>query len=735
MRNAMRLWTVLLVMVALSVPAWSQTSTKLQQNGTPQAKKKQQPSQARGGLAEQQSDAAPQAAPQQGMPRRVGTDRATPASEAGGGKRQAAPPEDGLVPVDHQPLEGAEGLMARAAVLPQQSPIEGQPLQLLQLATRTASRAQQQQAIEAYWQLAAAVARYTFRWDDYAQLEQLLPPAVELDRHTRRGVDPALESQLSAAQARLREAEAAVLAAQYHLIEAAGLPPRPLPLPADIPHVGPYNTKFQTLFAARPAPAQVRMLDRVLPLRRRAIEVRAAAVQAALDAVDAAFESPDGSADLLVVLRTLDDLARQRQAFVDSVLAYNREIAAYALAVAPPQTSPQQLVGMLIKLPGQGRRPASVAHQPGDINRTNFEQPLDSAGPALTPPGEPTPADPSAQGIPAQGEPTPADPATRPPDDGQPEPADESSRLHRDGTPWLASLRAGRCYAAHPHSGPYHHVALRQQADEALYPGLRGVPPARRAQQLAEALHWLASHSQSSAKPLPLLVCLRQAAESGRARAMHDALAAYWSAQQHAARLAVLGQQAEQLASLRHEVTRLLTSGQVPAVAGDPVLSLWAAEQGARADVCDAEAEWAKAQLALAQQLFRAQGSEEYVPSTAPHAGSYRLKLEAQRDSVAQRSDVQRLAQEIPATHSTLVQQAAAVVAADAHRAAVSPEAIEEALAATRRLTTETLAFLQSVTEYNLRIGDYALAVLGEAAPPERLEAALVLPRADAASK
>ena len=184
----MRLWTVLLVMVALSVPAWSQTSTKLQQNGTPQVKKKQQPSKARGGLAEQQSDAAPQAAPQQGMPRRAGTDRATPASEAGGGKQKAAPPEDGLVPVDRQPLEGAEGLMARAAVLPQQSPIEGQPLQLLQLATRTASRAQQQQAIEAYWQLAAAVARYTFRWDDYAQLEQLLPPAVELDRHTRRGV-------------------------------------------------------------------------------------------------------------------------------------------------------------------------------------------------------------------------------------------------------------------------------------------------------------------------------------------------------------------------------------------------------------------------------------------------------------------------------------------------------------------------------------------------------------------
>lgn len=760
----MRTWALFVILAALAAPAWSQTRQKQTSSDSGQSRSKQQGLGDKKGAKQEPGGGSTGEAAGVQVPRGGGRGASGGAFAAGAG---AAADEGKLVPVGSQALQGAEALVTRALMLPPQAQIQGQPLKLLDLASKVASRAQQQQAIEAYWQLAAAVARYTFRWDDYAQLEQLLPSAVELDRATRRGVDPALEAQLSAAQARLREAEAAVLAAQYRLVEAGGLAPSPLPLPADIPHVGPYNTKFQTLFAARQAPAQARLLDRLLPLRKRAIDVRAAAVQAALDAVDAAFEGPDGSADLLLVLRTLDDLARQRQAFVDAVLAYNSEIATYALAVAPPNTSSQQLVGMLIKLPGNSRRPAAIANQPGEITRMNFEQPLGDEGPALNAADQAAPGQPGSQGRPVQGEPTPADPATRPPEDSQPQPTDESSHGEAEGSQlaaaWpsatsksrpetsrsrsplqLAAAQPSATAAAHG-AGPgpqgalhalsparYHMAAFRQQTDESLYPALRGVRPARRAQQLAEVLHWLASHAGVEGEPLSLLACLRQASKSGGGISVRrDVLTAYWTAQQHAARLAVLAQQVEQLAALRLEAARLVTSGRPIAGGGDPVLTLWAAEQAAKADVCDAQAEWSVAQFALAQQLSGGERPAWYVPSTAPHAGSYRLKLEAQPAAISQRSDVQRLAQAIPALHGVLVEQAAAVVAADAHRAASPPDAVEESLAATRRLAAETLAFLGSVTDYNLHIADYALAVLGAHATPELLASSLVLPRAD----
>ncbi len=738
----MRTCVMVLLLLVLAVPAWGQSRQKQPPNASPQANSQDQPSTSKKGS--KQPPAGKEAGQRGGKLDRRETpgESAAPADQAPPSGLQAAPDEGKLVPLGGQAIQGAEAFISQACVLPPEAHIEGQPLKLMDLAARIASRPQQQQAIEAYWQLAAAVARYTFRWDDYAQLEQLLPSAVELDRDTRRGVDPALESQLSAAQARLREAEAAVLAAQYRLVEAASLPANPLPLPADVPHVGPYNTKFQTLFASRPAPAQARMLDRLLPLRKRAIDVRAAAIQAALDAVDSCFESGDGSADLVVVLRLLEDLARQRQAFIDAVLAYNSEIATYALAVAPPNTAPQQLVGMLIKLPGNSRRPASMANQPDDINRTNFEQPLEGDGPSLGTAGQPAPADPATQEGPVQGEPTPADPATRPREDDQPEPADESQYLPANNDARLLVLAGPTVvqashpaydvpFARQPGRRPaFHMAAFRQQVDEGLYPALRGVRPARRAQQLAEVLHWLAIHGELEGEPLSLVACLTQTAKSGQAAsARRELLAAYWTAQESAARLAVLAQQVEQLSALRHEAISLVTSGRaVPS--GAPVLSLWAAEQAAKADVCDARAAWAVAQFALTQRLARTERPAWYIPSTAPHAGSYRLKLESQPASISQRPDVQRLVRAIPTLHTVIVDQASAVVAADAHRAATAPNAFEESLAATRRLTAESLAFLGSVSDYNQKIAEYALTVVGADAPADRLAAALVLPRA-----
>ena len=144
-------------------------------------------------------------------------------------------------------------------------------------------RRQQLELTHAYWRLAQAVAGYRFCFEENEQLGRL--PS---------GGDEATELRVAraSAAAALQEAEAGAVAAQHELAGlmalAADMPP---PLPADRPHVGPYHTYFNELFGAGPAPDRTRLIDRVLPLRRAAIDAHAVALQACEDSLAAAREA------------------------------------------------------------------------------------------------------------------------------------------------------------------------------------------------------------------------------------------------------------------------------------------------------------------------------------------------------------------------------------------------------------------------------------------------------------
>ncbi len=172
-----------------------------------------------------------------------------------------------------------------------------------------------------------------------------------------------------------------VTTAQHDLAEILLLAPgTPLPLPADQPLVGPYRTLFAELFAGKTAPQRARMLDQTLPLRNRAVESHAAALLAAEDALDAAIELQTGGQERLPgVIAALDAFVRQQRAFLAAVCRYNHDIADYALVVVSPQTTPEILVGTLIKQ----NRPAGQVVTPLPTTATlpaTYQQPLSSVG-------------------------------------------------------------------------------------------------------------------------------------------------------------------------------------------------------------------------------------------------------------------------------------------------------------------------------------------------------------------
>ena len=263
-------------------------------------------------------------------------------------------------------------LLADALTLPPGSTITGQPVSLASVVATAPERPRQIEAVHAYWRLAEALGEYHFSHERQQRLARL--PA---------GNDEAadLRTARAIAAAQLREAEVQVTTAQHDLAEILLLAPgTPLPLPADQPLVGPYRTLFAELFAGKTAPQRARMLDQTLPLRNRAVESHAAALLAAEDALDAAIELQTGGQERLAgVIAALDAFVRQQRAFLAAVCRYNHDIADYALVVVSPQTTPEILVGTLIKQ----NRPAGQVVTPlptTAILPATYQQPLSSVG-------------------------------------------------------------------------------------------------------------------------------------------------------------------------------------------------------------------------------------------------------------------------------------------------------------------------------------------------------------------
>jgi hypothetical protein len=197
-----------------------------------------------------------------------------------------------------------------------------------------------------YWRLSRAIKDHRWAMDELKRLEAVAPNHNAVD-------GPMLSTARAAAEARVHDAELALVRAHESLAESAApnLPTGGKPdfITGDRPLLGPYNTYFSAIFASRTPPGRTREIDRSLPIRLQSVADRTAAVQSAMSAVHTAEEAhAKGETDMRTVLACHEQLHAQRRALLDAVLDYNLDIAEYAAAVAAPGTPNDKFVAMLI---------------------------------------------------------------------------------------------------------------------------------------------------------------------------------------------------------------------------------------------------------------------------------------------------------------------------------------------------------------------------------------------------
>ncbi|NLE38556.1 MAG: hypothetical protein GX621_11075 [Pirellulaceae bacterium] len=298
-------------------------------------------------------------------------------------------------------------LMARLLATPKGMTLAGRPVSLFEALSQAQDASRQLDVVYAYWEAVARLGNYHVQWHCREFLDALSP---------RSGDEAALETVRAAAAATLAELEVAVVAAQYELTEPSSWTPDlmsspVLPLPSDMPLVGPYNTRFDRVFAARPAPPRAELAQRTLPMREKAIAARAKAVAAAETALDAARRGYlGGSCQLGQVEAALARWLDQQSRFLRAACDYNREIAEYAVTVKIGPIDNVTFVTMLIgpqAIPEASRMAEGVVPVVGGSPMLlsprlaptpappRFVQPASGMEPLGNPPGQtPTPAAP-----------------------------------------------------------------------------------------------------------------------------------------------------------------------------------------------------------------------------------------------------------------------------------------------------------------------------------------------------
>ncbi|MFM7071447.1 MAG: hypothetical protein ACKO38_06590, partial [Planctomycetota bacterium] len=243
-------------------------------------------------------------------------------------------------------------LLVRHALTPPDDPswqLGGQAWPLYSVLERQgdpgAERSSRLAVVRCYWRLTTDVAAYNWAVEEGAFVAGLQAAQPEMEML-------ALQAARTAAQARLQQARVAATAAQCELADLAGQGLRdPLPLPGELPLVGPYQTRFETLFANRVPPAGIRRIATTIPLRAELLQALAATVAADTDAIkELANFHREGRVPLEPVLAAHDRLQRHRGEFLDAVRIYNDQIAEYALAIAGTSNN-QTVVAMLVRNP------------------------------------------------------------------------------------------------------------------------------------------------------------------------------------------------------------------------------------------------------------------------------------------------------------------------------------------------------------------------------------------------
>jgi hypothetical protein len=312
------------------------------------------------------------------------------------------------------PSSPAGQVLESALRPPTQGELSGQPLPLTQLLSRIGAREGRKAAVLSYWRLCMAVAQYHFSVDEVLRLQRMPQPTDAYDQKQFAAVQ-------SSAQARVTAHRLEAIRAQREVARFASEAAAALPLAADRPFVGAYQTHYQVLREHGAAPLQLALIDQTLPVQQQLITDLAVAVQSADELVEVAADRyQQQQLALADVLGAFTSLREQRLGFLAAVESYNASIAEYALTVNLPASSGDRLVGMLIETtPGPEHSVLTDRSRSGGaIQRVSNEEPVPPAtqdDPSMLEPASVSPQLPPAQNgvllpVPQAVDPTSVDP-------------------------------------------------------------------------------------------------------------------------------------------------------------------------------------------------------------------------------------------------------------------------------------------------------------------------------------
>lgn len=662
-----------------------------------------------------------------------------------------------LAPVRHYgPDQLVHTVLAEMMKTPPEAKQSGRPISLFEALARAAGRWTRAKTVKSYWAVCAAASRENIRLDALHRIKRL---ADGMRREPVGPSSPELDAALASAKAQLRESSLAALETRSRLSNSMG-DPQLEPLCSSVPHVGGYRTEFQRLFARRPAPANLLLIHRLLPLRRRCIQLRADAVQAtqkSLATAEAAHRQ--GRLKLHDVLYQIDAYRAARDAFIAEVEQYNANIADYASATAREGGDLNSFVAMLIHR--QTAQPTPAAPPPGAAAQppSMFVSP-----PKPKNLGNSKTSDKSGAKKPANGEHSilrstvrlrdgsvrPAN-LERPASDGNPpkSPRKKLKRVDEQNPPKLLPLpspASAKPKGANPKGSETSKVKtnakepggekqtefrynVRREVNKprlverleagAVKPKL--ISPEQQAEQFARTLHANGNNPLAFAiTPKTLAQCLRYVTSPGDRSRL---IANYWSAREQAGRLRTFVVRQKRVESLE------LNGAETERSAEESNASwFWqATSKIAEADVLHARIDLIAACFHLTVAARRPRSSGWLWPVTQPPARRF-----AAMPVTAPSPGQSHLARVLRGSHELLLDQTLAAATADKARVAAMAlprddiPSMAAAVAAIERQHEETLRFLGALTRYNLVHADHTLLALPQNVQPETLAESLL---------
>ena len=239
-----------------------------------------------------------------------------------------------------------------------QTKITGKPMSVVELFAGTRSSAVRCQLLQAYWELSGLLAVYHFR----CETERLASGAAGMQQ----------EGMMTLLREQRRTAEVEFIKQQWILAEmlkqykGRTLRASELPIPADYPLYPRYQTYADKIARTE----RTQYLGRMIPIQEQLIETKNGTWKAASEMVQSASQP-------------LFAVSNQRTtAFLDltnAIIEYNKMIAEYALETIPPNVSPYQLAGAVVRLPRGGEtmpvQPQTQRAAMGEITLTQYEMP------------------------------------------------------------------------------------------------------------------------------------------------------------------------------------------------------------------------------------------------------------------------------------------------------------------------------------------------------------------------